>query len=197
MGYLADGHFDENSERVVKFQGHGSATEAQVLALVEAAILRPVRTVQTCQVLFGMTGTGSLVQRDPRYAQPRQSIVRQRQQASQSSHASAREGVVAQKQKPLSEQIAGAGSSQEATECVTAALVAKVADMFALTPSAVSPADALKDLGVDSLVAVELRNWLTSNARADVSIFQLLDSRSLHDLAAAVVALKRGEVTKS
>ena len=43
--------------------------------------------------------------------------------------------------------------------------------------------------GVDSLVAVELRNWLAREAKADVPILELLGPHSLQELSEEV-ALK-------
>ena len=37
--------------------------------------------------------------------------------------------------------------------------------------------------GVDSLVAVELRNWLVAHAHSDMSIFDVMQSKSIWDLA--------------
>lgn len=40
--------------------------------------------------------------------------------------------------------------------------------------------------GVDSLVAVEVRNWLAVSAKADLSIFDIMQSPSLEALAERV-----------
>lgn len=42
--------------------------------------------------------------------------------------------------------------------------------------------------GVDSLVAVELRNWLGSAAKAKVSIFTILQTPSLAEFASLVAS---------
>lgn len=41
--------------------------------------------------------------------------------------------------------------------------------------------------GVDSLVAVELRNWIVPNARVELANFELLQSPSLAQLAAKIM----------
>ena len=61
----------------------------------------------------------------------------------------------------------------EAASAITAALVVKVADVFNIIVSEIDPSQPLSYYGVDSLVAVELRNWLGSVTKAKVSIFEL------------------------
>ncbi|KAK5331711.1 hypothetical protein LTR93_000716 [Exophiala xenobiotica] len=42
--------------------------------------------------------------------------------------------------------------------------------------------------GVDSLVAVEIRNWLTKEAKADVTVFDILAAMPITSLARTVVS---------
>lgn len=187
IGHVAEEVSDEGQKRVLKVAGHRAMTETEVLALIEAAIINPLRTIRTCQIITGITGSGTAAQRDPRYAPLRQMIIRNQHELG----AAAAQSRNATSNKHLSEQIASAESSEEATALVVVAIVAKVSDMFASPESDIDPTGSLKDIGVDSLVAVELRNWLIANARVDISIFQLLDGSSLNALAASVVALAR------
>lgn len=189
IGNVAEDDFDETEKRVLKATGHRAMTEAEVLALVEAAILRPFRTVRTSQIVTGITGSGTTAQRDPRYTPLRQLVIQNQQLGASTAQSNS-----AGSTKHLSEQIAGAESAEEATGLVTAALIAKVSDMFGRPEADTDASSSLKDFGVDSLVAVELRNWLISSARADISIFQLLESSSLKDVAATVVGLAKPAV---
>lgn len=66
------------------------------------------------------------------------------------------------------------------------ALVARVAEMSLLAPTDVSPDQELAAYGVDSLVAVELRNWLAANTTSEISIFDITQSRTLRHLAQKV-----------
>ena len=66
----------------------------------------------------------------------------------------------------------------------------KLASMFGLVVEEMSAAQDLTSYGVDSLVAVELRNWLVAQVGAEVSIFDLMQSPSLEDLSLRV-ATKR------
>lgn len=77
-------------------------------------------------------------------------------------------------------------SEQEASEFVepaTAVLVDKFAADFNLDSSEVDPSIPLGHYGVDSLVATQLRSWFTTAFRAKISIFDILQSQSMVDLA--------------
>ena len=55
--------------------------------------------------------------------------------------------------------------------------------MFSLPEDEVDPSASMSHYGVDSLVAVELRNWLSSASQSEVSIFDIMQSKSLVGLA--------------
>lgn len=76
---------------------------------------------------------------------------------------------------------------KDAVELVTALLIAKAAEDFNLSIADIDPAVPLADHGVDSLVAVQFRNWLRAALKAQVGIFDILENRSLTDFAGCVV----------
>lgn len=63
--------------------------------------------------------------------------------------------------------------------------------MFGLDEGHVVPTASLAAYGVDSLVAVELRNWIVSQVGADISIFELMQSPSLGELAGKLAGMRR------
>lgn len=67
-------------------------------------------------------------------------------------------------------------------------LTTRLADMFVLSPSDIQQNQPLAALGVDSLVAVELRNWLSANVTPSITIFDVTQSSSLIELADKVLA---------
>lgn len=92
----------------------------------------------------------------------------------------------------LSDSLRDAQSAGGAVETVEKALVGKLADMFGLDPGDIDLQRPAGVYGVDSLVAVELRNWLVAAAGADaMSIFDVLHSPSLGTLAAKVAQKSR------
>lgn len=74
---------------------------------------------------------------------------------------------------------------------ILAALVAYIVDRTGVPVENVSTARGLHDYGIDSLVAVELRNWIAQDMEAVVSILELLGAESLTVLAAKIAARSR------
>ncbi|KAH6850667.1 hypothetical protein B0I37DRAFT_396989 [Chaetomium sp. MPI-CAGE-AT-0009] len=89
--------------------------------------------------------------------------------------------------KPLSLQLQEAGSLDEATRLVGDAIATKLGDIFMIPIDDIDLAKSPALHGVDSLVAVELRNMLMLQAAADISIFSIMQSASLGALASDVV----------
>ena len=58
--------------------------------------------------------------------------------------------------------------------------------MFMIPEAEIDASLPTSEYGVDSLVAVELRNWLFAKAAAEMSIFDMLQSKSLNALAEKV-----------
>ena len=98
--------------------------------------------------------------------------------------------------KPLSIRLKEAGSNDEAGRLVGDAVAVKLADIFMIPLTEIDLAQSPAWYGIDSLVAVELRNMLMLQAAADVSIFNILQSASLATLAMDAVA-KSGYVVAS
>lgn len=194
VGYVANAQDVDVGERLLRNSGHRSLTEAEALGLVDYAIRRPRRAAaRVSQIASGMSGAGAYALRDPRFS------IMVRQAASDARRAGAGGpgggggGGAGAASGPVSmhEHILTAGSPTEAAGCVQSALVARLSDMFAIPETDIDPRKPLAHFGVDSLVAVELRNWIVPNARVEMTIFELLKSPSLSELAAKVVKLAR------
>lgn len=70
-----------------------------------------------------------------------------------------------------------------ATETIAKALASALSKIFVRDEDAMSLTVSLDALGVDSLVAMEVRNWIRKQIAVDVSVFVLLQSESLLALA--------------
>ncbi|KAL4981504.1 hypothetical protein BDW68DRAFT_183424 [Aspergillus falconensis] len=80
-------------------------------------------------------------------------------------------------------------SIEDITPIISEALIAKVRSKFSLpADTAVSPATQLKDLGIDSLVAVDIRTWFARELAVDIPLLQILGGASIEELTATAVA---------
>lgn len=157
---------DDTAERLRK-TGHTVLSEDDVLRAVESAILSP----QATQLMLGLnTGPGPHWEESPMARDMRFSS--------------------------LGDQIAAASTLDEAAEAVVQAITKKLVDIFMLAEAEVSPSMSLSDYGVDSLVAVELRNMLALRAGSETSIFDIMQSTSISALA-IVVATKSNHLDRS
>ncbi|KAM7203160.1 putative polyketide synthase protein [Naviculisporaceae sp. PSN 640] len=91
----------------------------------------------------------------------------------------------------LANQIRSADSWDQAVDSVCDAIVNKLSVMFALPEEEMDKSQSMAHYGIDSLVAVELRNWLSSAAQTEVSIFDIMQSKSLVGLAGAACVKSR------
>ncbi|KAH7305246.1 hypothetical protein B0I35DRAFT_362380 [Stachybotrys elegans] len=75
-----------------------------------------------------------------------------------------------------------------AIETIGEAIRRRLADVMNLDPENIELSRPVHAYGVDSLVAVELRNWIIQEMQSSISLFELLQSPSLASLAAKVAA---------
>ncbi|EAQ92786.1 hypothetical protein CHGG_01021 [Chaetomium globosum CBS 148.51] len=87
----------------------------------------------------------------------------------------------------LRERLAGARGVDEAAGLVEGAIIGKLADMFVIPEQDIDATRPLAKHGVDSLVSVELRNWIVPMMQCEMSIFELLRASSLRELAKKIV----------
>ncbi|GCB20597.1 lovastatin diketide synthase LovF [Aspergillus awamori] len=91
----------------------------------------------------------------------------------------------------LSEQINKAPSRASATETVTDALRARLANQMMVEVEDVDASRPVSAYGVDSLTAVDIRVWCLKEAQADVSILDIVSNSSIMELAQTVVENSR------
>ncbi|KAI0157191.1 hypothetical protein GGR52DRAFT_582973 [Hypoxylon sp. FL1284] len=87
-----------------------------------------------------------------------------------------------------------ASGPQARAEVVTRALVGKLAKALSMSVDDIDTERALSDYGVDSLMAVELRNWFNNDFQAEVTVFSIMDSIPIAGLGELV--LKRSKLTQ-
>ncbi|KAI8622911.1 hypothetical protein F5Y19DRAFT_483291 [Xylariaceae sp. FL1651] len=158
--------------------------EGTVLQALQSAILEPLGHPQ---LLLGLnTGSGpqwdpqgkSQMSRDARFLPLRFRDSRLQKGRDTSSEVP---GV-----QTLASQLAEASSRDEAAKFVGEAIGAKLASIFMIPATEIDLAQSPALYGIDSLVAVELRNMLAMQAGAEVSIFTIMQSLTLAALALEV-----------
>ncbi|EHK97214.1 putative Phthiocerol synthesis polyketide synthase type I PpsA [Glarea lozoyensis 74030] len=161
VGYVENriaGGDDTIVSRFLKL-GFGAVDVAVVLQLIESAIRDPRQSAQEdAQIVMGISEATCI-------AAANNGIPDRRYNALQMANRRGRDS--------------GAGSASSGAS-PTAALLAEI---FSLDLAEIDVALPLSRYGVDSLVAVELRNWLSGAIRAKVTVFEILQSTSLTEFA--------------
>lgn len=87
--------------------------------------------------------------------------------------------------------LSGATSLMEAASVISDALMHKLSKALAVPLENLDPGQAMHTYGVDSLVAVELRNWFAHALDADVAVFEILGGATFDDIGARVAGKSR------
>ncbi|KAL0931325.1 polyketide synthase [Colletotrichum truncatum] len=86
----------------------------------------------------------------------------------------------------LALQLAGVSSMQQAAEIVTEALVKRTAEILQMPASEVDPAQPLYRYGVDSLTAIEVRNWIARELKANMALLEIVSAVPIREFAAKI-----------
>lgn len=76
---------------------------------------------------------------------------------------------------------------EERAGVVVQGLVAKLARAMSISTDDVEPSKQLSDYGVDSLMAIELRNWISKDFRANVAVFEIMSGTNIAAIGNLVV----------
>lgn len=71
----------------------------------------------------------------------------------------------------------------DAKQLVATAMGAKIAAMMSISPEDITMETSLGDLGIDSLVAVEIRNWMSKELEATIPVLEIIGTPSVAALA--------------
>jgi acyl carrier protein len=79
----------------------------------------------------------------------------------------------------------------DAVKVVCEGLRAKISSLSMIPVGDISVENPLSDYGMDSLVAVEMRNWIARELDATVPVLELMANEPMHTLSGKVVAKSR------
>ncbi|KAK5659465.1 hypothetical protein OQA88_666 [Cercophora sp. LCS_1] len=176
---------DSGAHQRIEALGTESISVETVLELIGMAIEK--RTPASGEVIVGLLPwdrlpTDAAVRRDNRFGTLRLAVSSSSSSASASGQATTLDPTAF-----LVQTLRDGDKGKEGMEKVAGALGARLAAIFNVPVESVDLGIAVAAHGVDSLVAIELRNWLASAAKAKLSIFDILQSASLRELAELVV----------
>ncbi|KAH0269790.1 putative polyketide synthase, partial [Aureobasidium melanogenum] len=175
VGYLAD-----NSERaadVLRNLGGETIEESEILGLLTAAITGKI-TASNNHVITGLKinpGSEPFWCHDAKFSNLLAAA------ASQSSTEGGNTNV------PLPQALKGAADGEKALEVLYSALITKLAAVLMLSVEEMEPSAAVASYSLDSLAAIEVRNWIAREADANVQVLELLTSPSLMELAKLIL----------
>ncbi|KAK2025345.1 ketoacyl-synt-domain-containing protein [Colletotrichum zoysiae] len=86
-----------------------------------------------------------------------------------------------------SHKMRSAQTVNEAAQAVEEALRTNIAASITAEPDDIDVSKALFTFGIDSLKAIEVRNWIFAELQADVSVFDVLSQTPISDMAFLVV----------
>lgn len=88
--------------------------------------------------------------------------------------------------RPAEDLIAQASTVDDSEQLILVALQEKISSLTALDSQELDLDIPVANMGLDSLVATELKNWITNTLRAPVQTSDIMDSPSLRSLASLV-----------
>lgn len=189
VGYLAEN--TAKQDQVLKTLSGATMVGAEVLALIEGAIDGTVSTNCNDQCItgldFGNPSNLPFYASDAKFAHLREAALAQCVDASNAS---------AGAQMPIMEMVRQASDFEAAQEIVTVGLREKLGSILMIpseTMEAQQSTTSITAFGLDSLNAIELRNWIGKELQAHLQVLELLTSGGLSDLAGVVLKKTRIE----
>ena len=186
IGYLASAESRHLTDRFTRM-GFEMLNEDNVLKIVESAIISPLRDPSSSQIIVGAPRRWGLHSEETAWSHDMRFTA-----LTETQYSTSEANQVKGNQIDINTQLGEAKDPQHATQMINKALVTKLSDIF-MTPESDIRSDApLGSYGVDSLVAVELRNWVVSRLKVEISIFEVLQSVSVEALS-SMIAAKKGD----
>ena len=178
---LGAGYVAENQELASQLdrQGFEGTRTEELMQLIEVAVLDPPIKSQSGHIVTGL-GTWSESSHGA-FASPIFSNFRR--MALSLGHGAEDK---TQTGRSIREQLRKVRSLDEATEQICESIIAKISSLSMTPAEKISKTKPMSDYGMDSLVAVEMRNWLFKEMDTAIPILELLANQPLLSLAAKV-----------
>jgi acyl carrier protein len=179
LGAISDvGYLAKNPElkSAMQRQGFELTDKKTLMSLIHFAIKNPRRSGLLSQIVSGLgvweEGSSLDSLNLPLFAHFRSGTSR-----------SSRDAKGAGSAGQLRKSLRTAKSLENASELICAALVDKIASRAGVGVEHINIGNPVSDYGIDSLVAVEIRNWVSKEMGATIPILELLANMPLSQLA--------------
>lgn len=165
-------------------QGLTPVRPEELLAYFEYALSAEAREAGSHQIIIGFTpkslaGTTAIngTAHTPMFTHVR--------------HATGTKSDMVTQEKGFKDIIMEAKDQDEISQFVAQVIGKRLADLVAIDASEVSLSSSIMDFGLDSLIAIELRNWIMREFDAPIQSSEVLDSQDIWSLAQKVTSRSR------
>ncbi|KAL9087951.1 MAG: hypothetical protein Q9159_003393 [Coniocarpon cinnabarinum] len=190
VGYLAEQNAERRDE-VLQNLGGETLDESEVLALIGAAISGTMAQSCNGQCITGLKVSPST--KDSFWvSEPKFTHLREAAAALEGSEDDANAA-----SKPLPRQLEDCTAADDVLKILYPALVEKLSAVLMLPKEDMSPETPVTALGLDSLVAIEVRNWIVRECDANLQVLELLSSTSLMALTQTIVRKSKLNLPKT
>ena len=183
IGYLAEN--SNKQQKVADVFGAGGLDKAEFLSILAAGVRGEFSASCNGHCITGVNITATNQEAfwtsDPKFAILLQQLRSKNVKATDGSGASAAA-------KPIAEIIAEQTDLESVGKVITEGLIRKVSTMLMRPESDFAPTTSLVNYGLDSLVAIEFRNWITRELGATLQILEILATDSVAELATLIIS---------
>ncbi|KAM0260907.1 hypothetical protein ACHAQJ_002527 [Trichoderma viride] len=180
------GFVSENTEvaATLRKQGFGTMSVAELLGHLDDIVAAPPSEPRKSQTILGLVPSGNEVGLGESVWMNDAKFVHVRRQGS------ARGQMLGGESGALA-TLSSAVHLEEATDMICKAIVGQLSKMIGVPTDHINASKSLDHYGVDSLVAVELRNWIGAYIKANVPLLVLRSTESIQALAELVTKESR------
>ena len=180
IGFVAE---NEAAMRATRDLWSRSIGREEVMAMIKSAILTPLRQHGPASSITGLKGWSPAA--DPVYLTP--IFAHFRRAAMERVVKLDREGGGVGAAGHMREILRKAKSMEEAAQKACEGIIAKMSSLLMIPLEDISSEKSMSEYGMDSLVAVEMRNWLLRELDSTLPILELLANISLLQLSMKIV----------
>jgi acyl carrier protein len=180
---VSEGYTAENKSAAdhAHRQGCNDMLLEELFALVNHAITDPIpKDVASSQVLVGTTRLDPTVYTNKDASVQRADPIFSHTWTTNSTHSPLKDGSY---KIDLWTTLSTATTRQAAIKAIQIAVVGKLSQLLAMPAEEIRIDQSVSSYGADSLVAIELRNWVSKQLEAQVQNFELMSGQPIHALA--------------